>query len=149
MARESEGPAERHQRRLREQRLRVMAADAIDRRSTAEAYRRRSVRLLDTAGGPDWLPAAHHCHANVDRWVRYSPAHKRVRGFVLFGPQFGVWRVTAHSLVELADGTLVDITPHGASQLYPFVRHIGTNEQFEEFASHGEINVSANQLGNP
>jgi hypothetical protein len=34
---------------------------------------------------------------------------------------------------------LVDITPPGASQAYPFVRHLGTDEEFEEFADQGEI----------
>jgi hypothetical protein len=129
-----EGPAERHQRRLREQRLQKIAIDAIGRRSTAETYQSRDVKLLDNTGGPDWLPLAHHCHANVKTWVHYSPNHKRVRGFVLFGPMFDVWRVMAHSLVEFDDGTLIDITPHGASQAYPFVRHLGSDEEFEEFA---------------
>jgi hypothetical protein len=137
----SEDPAERHQRRLRVQRMQNLALAVLDRRSNAEAYECREVRLIDNEGGPDWLPLAHHCHANVQMWVHHSPAHKRVKGFVLFGPEFGVWKVLAHSLVELEDGRLVDITPHGASQQYPFVRHIGTDEEFEEFADHGQINV--------
>jgi len=136
-----EGPAERHQRRLRERHLQIIALDAVARISTAEAYQSRSVRLIDNEGGPDWLPLAHHCHANVKIWVKHSPAHKRVKGFVIFGPIAGVCRVMAHSLVEIDDGTLVDITPHGASQPYPFVRHNGSDEEFEEFADQGEINV--------
>ena len=47
----------------------------------------------------------------------------------------------AHSLLGVADGSLIDITPHGDSQLYPFVRHLGTDEEFEEFESQGWINV--------
>jgi hypothetical protein len=141
-----EGPAERHQRRLLEERVRKIAIDAINRRSSAETYQSRDVRLIDNAGGADWVPEAHHCHANVKLWVHHSPSHKRIRGFVLFGPMLGVWRVMAHSLVELEDGTLVDITPHGASQPYPFVRHIGTDDEFEEFANMGEINVTENRL---
>jgi hypothetical protein len=38
---------------------------------------------------------------------------------------------------------LVDITPQGANQAYPFVRHLGADEEFEEFANQGEINVCA------
>jgi hypothetical protein len=136
-----EGPAERHQRREREQRMRALATAAVERRATAESYERRPVRLIDKNGGPDWQPDPHQCHANVMIWVRHSPAHKRVKGFVLFGPSFQVWRVLAHSLVEMEDGTLVDITPHGVSQPYPFVRHIGSDDAFEEFANHGEINI--------
>src|SRR4051794_20395624 len=102
-----EGPAERHQRRLREQRLQNMALEAIARISNAEPYQSRTVRLIDKAGGPDWHPVAHYCHANVKIWVRHSPAHKRVKGFVVFGPILGVWNVMAHSLVEIEGGTLV------------------------------------------
>jgi hypothetical protein len=55
---------------------------------------------------------------------------------------FGVWKVMAHSLVEIEDGSLIDIPPHGASRPYPFVRHIGTDDEFEEFADQGAVNVS-------
>jgi hypothetical protein len=137
-----ESPAERHKRRLREERLQKMVLSAVARTSTAEDYSFRSVRLPDNAGGPDWLPVAQHCHANVDIWVHRSPAHKRAKGFVLIGPEFGVWRVLAHSLVELEDGTLIDITPQSVSEYrFPFVRHIGTDKEFEEFENQREINV--------
>lgn len=36
----------------------------------------------------------------------------------------------AHSVVELEDETLIDITPSGVSQQPPFVRHTGTDEEF-------------------
>ena len=48
-----------------------------------------------------------------------------------------------HSLVELEDGTLVDITPHGASQQHPFVRHIGTEEELAGMAVSIRIPVRA------
>ena len=39
----------------------------------------------------------------------------------------------AHSAVETEDGTLCDITPQEASTDYPFIRHLGTDEEFELF----------------
>jgi hypothetical protein len=42
-------------------------------------------------------------------------------------------RLMAHSAVETEDGTLCDITPHEASTDYPFIRHLGTDEEFELF----------------
>jgi hypothetical protein len=71
-----EGPAERHQGRLREERMRNLATAAIERKSTTEAYESRPVRLIDKNGGPDWLPAPHQFHANVKIWVTHSPTHK-------------------------------------------------------------------------
>src|SRR5450631_265622 len=36
--------------------------------------------------------------------------------------RLGYWRVAANSVVEIEDGTLVDITPHEARG-HPFIRH--------------------------
>jgi hypothetical protein len=86
-------------------------------------------------GEPDWLPQPKFCHDNVAIWVARSPQHKHVCGYLIFDLRIlGVWRVQAHSVVELEDGTLIDITPNDASQLYPFVRHCGTKEEFVEMA---------------
>jgi hypothetical protein len=43
-----EVPAERHQRRLREERLQKIALDAVARLSTAEKYQAHSVRVPDS-----------------------------------------------------------------------------------------------------
>jgi len=41
-------------------------------------------------------------------------------GYLIFDLRIiGIWRVQAHSAVELEDGALIDITPNEASQLYP------------------------------
>jgi hypothetical protein len=137
------GPAERHQRRLRQERLEKLARDALRRIGMAETYRSATVRIENRANGEEWLPAPHYCHDNAKIWVTHTPAHKRVKGFVVLGPLFGVYKVMAHSLIEVEDGTLVDITPHGASQHYPFVRHIGSDEDFEEFADEIEVSICA------
>ena len=49
----------------------------------------------------------------------------------------------AHSAVETKDGTLWDITPHEASVNYPFIRHLGTNEEFELFGRVGYFDLRA------
>jgi hypothetical protein len=79
--------------------------------------------------------------SNVDTWVRHSPAHKRVKGFLLQGPLFGFWKVLAHSIVQIEGGSLIDITPQEGNQLHPFVRHLGADDEFEEFADRGNLIV--------
>jgi hypothetical protein len=45
--------------------------------------------------------------------------------------------------VEMEEGAF-DITPTGASQSYPFVRHTGTDEEFELMAAAVRVVVPAN-----
>lgn len=86
-------------------------------------------------GDADWEPLPHRCHDNVAAWVSRSPQHKAVRGYILFPPNplYGGVLVQAHTVVDMEEGTF-DITPSGASQPYPFVRHTGTDEEFEQMA---------------
>lgn len=94
-------------------------------------------------GETDWHPQPKFCHDNVAAWVSRSPQHKHVKGFVIFDlrMQLGVWQVQAHSVVELDDGTLIDITPSGVSQPPLFVRHVGTEEEFAELARAMRVDV--------
>jgi hypothetical protein len=39
-------------------------------------------------------------------------------------------RFSSHSVVEQADGTLIDITPSQARQRYPFIKHHGDEDDF-------------------
>jgi len=71
-----------------------------------------------------------------------KPEHKHVIGFLVFDMSpFGHMKIAAHSLVEIEDGTLVDITPHGAEADYPFVRHIGTHKEFSAMVAAVETDV--------
>lgn len=99
-------------------------------------------------GEKDWLPKPKYCHDNVAAWVSRSLQHKHVRGYVIFDLRavLGVWQVQAHAVVELEDGTLIDITPSGVSQLYPFVRHLGTDEEFAAMAAGMRVNVKGRRL---
>jgi hypothetical protein len=116
----------------KDKRLEAMAFDAVLRRASAETYQARAVQLQTPDGEVLWTPEAQACHSNVQTWIRHSPADKWVKGFLLDGPFYGCWRVLAHSLIQLEDGSLIDITPRGGNQ--PFVRHVGTDDEFFEYA---------------
>jgi hypothetical protein len=84
--------------------------------------------------GSAWSPTPHNCHSNVATLVHFHPIYKPINGHVLLKPILPFkmyWEIIAHAIVEDEDGTLIDITPHGASQIYPFVKHVGPNEEFD------------------
>jgi hypothetical protein len=92
----------------------------------------------------DRLPQPKFCHDNVAAWVYRSPQHKHVKGYAVFDLRvLGFWQVQAHSVVELEEGSLIDITPSGVSQPPLFVRHIGTEEEFAEMARAMQVIVPA------
>ncbi len=111
------------------------AKSILARRSEAVTLKRA------TASIGDWKPQAHRCHENVRAWVQRNPHHKQVFGYVLFN--FGILgqRVMAHSAVEDENGILHDITPHGASGDYPFVRHVGSKDEFAQMAVAIQVDV--------
>ncbi|HWW31516.1 MAG TPA: hypothetical protein VNY80_15975 [Steroidobacteraceae bacterium] len=90
-----------------------------------------------------WTPAINRCHDNVAIWVAKNPPHKQVQGFIYMDlrPSDQCIRLMAHSAVETEDGTLCDITPHGAAIDYPFIRHLGTDEEFELFGKIGHFDL--------
>lgn len=122
------------------------AIEIVRRQAQAEQFTFWTVGIRGAAadGSDDWHPRPHYCHDNVALWVARCPEHKHVKGYILFGPNplLQGWIVQAHSLVELEEGGLIDITPSGASQTYPFVRHVGTEEEFAEFAKAISVVVS-------
>ncbi len=71
-------------------------------------------------------PTGSHCHSNVDTWVEENPQCKPVRGWLVSG---GI--LDAHSVVESADGVLFDITPLSACRRPRFLRHPGTESEFQ------------------
>jgi hypothetical protein len=86
-------------------------------------------------------------HRNVDWWVHNPTNSRAVRGWVFFDLIqasffFGrrpFVRFTAHSVVEDADGTLYDITPSRASRRYPFIRHEGSEEEFNSLVEENRL----------
>jgi len=82
----------------------------------------------------DWEPKVGECHQNVDTWVKARPDCMAVRGWVTYAC-FGdnSTGLTAHSVVQFADGELLDITPlerEGLRGGMRFVRHLGDEESF-------------------
>lgn len=88
----------------------------------------------------NWKPEPQWCHWNVDLWVAGEAGSKAVRGWLLFdyvASSGGLLRFVvfqAHSVVE-ENGTLVDITPSAASRRYPFIRHPGSEDDFQELVA--------------
>jgi hypothetical protein len=88
----------------------------------------------------DWRPQPKMCYSNVDYWIERHPHHKRVLGFAYFNASaLSFLRFAAHCVVEIEDGQLIEITPHGALGGYPFIRHTGTYELFHE--AHLLVNI--------
>jgi len=106
-----------------------VAAFVVKRLHQSVTLRRKVVNI----GG--WTPTINRCHDNVAIWVAKNPQHKHVHGFIYMDlrPNANCIRLMAHSAVETEDGALCDITPHEASTDYPFIRHLGTDEEFELF----------------
>ncbi len=96
--------------------------------------------------GAGWLPEHNWCHANVDRWIAENQGYKAVRGWLVFNLFFRM-RFSAHSMVEEADGTLIDITPSNASRRYPFLRHEGDGDAFMRLVGGFRIQHLDYELG--
>jgi hypothetical protein len=122
-----------------------LAKRLFDLRPTGIFVPFREVGFRDKSGvraPDDWSPKPHACYANVDTWVRMCPDYRAIRGWVAFDqtmlrpPKF---HFAAHSVLQFPDGTLFDITPSGVSIPYPFIRHPGTNEEFDALRQHHQI----------
>jgi len=103
------------------------------------------VGIGDGSAPGDWKPAPKFCHANVETWVMRSPEYAIVRGWVVFDqsnqsivprPRF---HFAAHSVIGTPDGKLLDITPSGISQPYPFIRHPGTTVEFDQLRNRYQL----------
>lgn len=109
-------------------------------------YRRRSeaivLRRLDVST-PNWKPQPKFCYDNVEAWTGLNPLHKPTYGFLYFDyrPSLGFIRFTAHGVIEIEDGTLRDITPTGASRDYPFIRHLGSLDEFKWLVEQQGMNM--------
>lgn len=80
----------------------------------------------------DWKPATHYCHDNAATWVQHHPDYKVVHGCLYFDfvGALDFVRFTLHSVVETEGGELLDITPAGPALTYPFIRHVGSEDEF-------------------
>lgn len=100
------------------------------------------VGIGDGTAPDDWKPTPRCCHANVETWVMRSPDYAIVRGWVVFDQSFlprPRFHFAAHSVIGTPDGRLLDITPSDISLPYPFIRHPGTTEEFDQFRNRYHI----------
>jgi hypothetical protein len=84
-----------------------------------------------------WTPLPNFSHDNVEVWIRRHPQYKPVRGWHIFDfshspfvsrPHF---EFAPHSVISDLEGRLFDITPNAMSPPYSFIRHPGTNDEFD------------------
>ena len=99
-----------------------------------ELYRRRGdgvIVPLAQVKLQGWRPKEQACHANVDTWVLSTDASLAVRGwlFIERGAR-GFPTFVPHSVVETAEGNLIDVTPTRAVLRYPFIRDLGRPGEF-------------------
>lgn len=119
--------------------LEEIAKSLFQRLDRAEKAPFRSVRIGEQDDLERWLPSPHLCYDNVDIWVRRSPEYKAIRGWAVFdlrvaAPIFSIpphIKFVGHSVVEMPDGTLIDITPSDVSRRPLFLRHDDAYEEFE------------------
>lgn len=109
-----------------------------DEYETDVCSRRRDAEKIPyhAVGIGDWRPKVAECHANADAWVRANPRTKAIGGWVEYA-SFGEGTValTAHSIVEDADGRRFDITPlyqenTSIPRYVQFVEHRGDDASF-------------------
>lgn len=103
--------------------------------------------------GGNWQPYPNKCHENVDIWCGHNSNYHPVRGWLYFDlPGIAYVKFVAHSVVRKPDGSLVDITPSGASSDYPFVTANLTDDEYDEIlglCQNHEIVCSSLQLNEP
>lgn len=93
-----------------------------------------------------WRPQEQDCHANVDYWVSSRLAEeecKAVRGWLYFERSLrGCPSFLSHSVVETAEGKMIDITPSRAAKRYPFIRDKSRPGEYQRLLErHGLIAV--------
>jgi len=76
-------------------------------------------------------PKAHECHDNVRRWVLENPGSGPVEGWILSGAGAFGCVFDAHSIINLPDGSFLDITPRPSDPVR-FLRHDGDAAEFRE-----------------
>lgn len=67
------------------------------------------------------------CHENVNRWCTGNPGHRAVRGWIVTSTLFD-----KHSVVDRGPDGLLDITPLHDRSHTNFLRHIGSQEEFDQ-----------------
>lgn len=92
-----------------------------------------------------WEPEANDCHGNARHYVlcalvRGETACRVVHGWLYFErSRRGCPTFIPHSMVETAEGKLIDITPSDAARRYPFIRDRSPPGAFLKLIEQHEI----------
>src|SRR5271163_4814617 len=105
----------------------------------AALYERRGEGVLVplrklTVGG--WSPLPNACHNNVSRIVATDQNWRPIRGWLYFdfGGYMPYVKFLSHSVIEMPEGVLVDITPQQRLQDdHPFIRDLKSEDEYGEF----------------
>jgi type I restriction enzyme S subunit len=92
-------------------------------------FRRREdrvVRTITAAESGDFVGERGKCHDNVNRWCFAHHDHIPARGWLISGDCV----LDKHSLVNIGDGELVEITPMPDEARRTFLPHDGTEDEF-------------------
>ena len=116
--------------------LSTYASTLYERRMTAVVVPRKMIEIHG------WRPEPNECHANASTCAAVDPRVTAVRGWLICEYPGAVYlRFTAHSVIELDDGELVDITPvPPLIWKYPFLR---ANVPDSEFHAISDALISA------
>jgi hypothetical protein len=128
--------------------LTLLAIDAIKRLNEAE-YATFVPIELKSPDGSSWQPRQHNCHSNVATIVNWYEGFSHVSGYLILSPRMtGVphWTVIAHSLVQVANGALHEVTPEAGTEGVPFVRHRGSEEQLQRFREAVNVIIYPKQI---
>jgi hypothetical protein len=81
---------------------------------------------------PDWSPRRAQCHANADEWVTMHAGYRAVRGWLRVEYETPPHRIRfhSHSVVEDADGQLIDVTLLPSDPTHRFIRHPWSEAEF-------------------
>jgi hypothetical protein len=74
---------------------------------------------------------ASKCHENVNRWCALNPGHQPVRGWITTSTLFD-----KHSVINRGAEGLSDITPLRDRLHTDFLRHVGSDEEFDRLPHH-------------
>ena len=84
------------------------------------------MRTITAAEAADFVGELGKCHDNVNHWCFAHYDHTPARGWLVSGDCV----LDKHSLVDIGDGELVEITPMPDEARRTFLPHDGTEDEF-------------------
>lgn len=103
----------------------TLAARLLERLERGECEIVRHATEADLVG---FKAERSKCHENVNRWCAQNSRHKPVRGWIVTSTLFD-----KHSVIDRGAEGLLDITPINDRPHTMFLRHDGTQEEFDAF----------------